>query len=232
MSPGINSGKYGGTPAASGSFGGTPASDYTTLKELADEIGTHRESLTAIKSGQRGMSVELARKVAKKTGEKAGTLYAESQVRSLKSKAATKSISPNGTLQAAQRAMKAVSGSFLPSEIDKKDPRFIAAAEQLRDIALVALDYSGNDSQQMGPKAGSANDQGPTLRTGDSTAVAEKGERVNFWDLMEERRAPRDPFGRAAQKESDREPVKRDASGAVIPDGEKIERDAHGRRIR
>lgn len=169
-------------------------------RELADELGTHAPTISSIKSGERGLSPELARAVATKSGEKAGNVYLESQVARLKQKVALKRTSPAGTLHSCGIIMKSVSGGFRPSEMNRKDPAFLKAAQELKAIAEAALDIADSQEKSMGPAAGSGNDTGYPKATGDSTAVATKSTR--------------------------------DAHGTAIPEGEKVVRDAHGRRIK
>jgi plasmid maintenance system antidote protein VapI len=165
-----------------------------TQQEIADHLGADRTVVNKVISGERGMSPEFARKLAKVTGKPAPTLYLQSQLASFEHKAVTKSMSEEGFLGSSQHVMRNVTKSFYDHEIKaaRKDEDFIKAAKKLREMLLKALELIDGD-------AGSGNDQGPVLTTGDSFAPALKS---------------RDPFGRA------------------VPDtGEKIERDAYGRRM-
>jgi hypothetical protein len=166
-------------------------------RELADELGTHAPTISSIKSGERGLSPELARAVATKSGEKAGNVYLESQVARLKQKVALKRTSPAGTLHSCGIIMKSLSGGFRPSEMNRKDPSFRKAAQDLKAIAEAALDLA--EPESMGPKAGSPNDAGVVHHVGESVEPALKSQR--------------DPFGKAIQKG---EQIERDAMGRRI----------------
>ncbi len=182
-------------------FGGIPAAAFKSQTELAEELGTHQPTIAAIKSGAQGMSVDLARRVAAKSGGKAATVYLESQIASLKHKAVTKSITKAGVLGSAQHIMRNITKGFRDDEIDPKDPSFVAAAEQLRKIALAALDLADKEgNKSMGGSPATNPNPNPVHATGVSVAPALKSSR--------------------------------DAHGRVIPEGEKIERDAFGKRIR
>ncbi len=167
--PGINS---------NDAFGGIPAAAFKSQTDLAEELGTHQETLAAIKSGSRGMSVDLARRVAAKSGGKAATVYLESQIASLKHKAVTKSITPAGVLGSAQHIMRNITKGFRDEEIDAKDPAFREAAENLKKIALAALDLADKegDKSMSGDAATNPNPE-PVYATGDSVAAATKTER-------------------------------------------------------
>jgi plasmid maintenance system antidote protein VapI len=153
-------------------FGGIPAADYS-VKGLADELGTHQQTIVAIKSGRRALSVDLARKIAVKSGEVPATLYLTSQIAAIKNKVKTKAMTPKGSLVAAEQVMRAIKGQFYRHEIDRSSAEFQKAAEELRAIAVAALDMSEDESEGMGPKAGSPSAE-PVNTTGDSTAVATK----------------------------------------------------------
>lgn len=133
--PGINSGSFSGILTMKSS------------KEIADDLGTHRQTVEAVTKGERGMSVELARKVAAKSRTSPATEYLTSQVAALRVKTARKSMTPAGVLGSCQHAMRNLSGKFRDEEIDRSDPEFVKAAEALRDIALTALDQTGGDAQ-------------------------------------------------------------------------------------
>lgn len=133
--PGINSGSFGGI--------GTMKSS----KEIADELGTHRQTVEAVTKGERGMSVDLAKKVAAISGTSPAKEYLTSQVAALRVKVAAKSMTPAGVLGSCQHAMRNLSGKFRDEEIDRSDPEFVKAAEALRDIALTALDQTGGDEK-------------------------------------------------------------------------------------
>lgn len=173
-------------------FGGIPAASFKNARELADEIGTHPETIAAVKSGQRGLSVDTARKVAARSGEHAPTLYIESQIASLSRKTATKSISKTGVLTSVEHIMRNISSKgFLPSEIQAaaKDPAFRTAAENLRKIALAALDLADKEGDRsMGPTAGSPNVEPVATKT----ARDAHGRRVPEGEPVR-----RDAYGRA-----------------------------------
>jgi transcriptional regulator with XRE-family HTH domain len=169
-----------------------------TQEEIAQHLSVKQGSVSRLKAGERGLSPEIARKIAFKTGENAPTLYLTSQLASMERGAATKSLSPAGWFGSAQHVARNISKKFLPEELKaaKADPEFIAAATRLRELLLRALDLLG-EPQQMGPVAGSGNDQGPTYRTGDSLAPALKntrdaqGVRIKDGESIE-----RDAYGR------------------------------------
>jgi plasmid maintenance system antidote protein VapI len=166
-----------------------------TQQEIAENLGADRTVVNRIMSGERGMSPELARKLAKKTGKPAPTLYLKSQLASFEHKAATKSMSEAGFLGSSQHVMRNVTKSFYDHELKaaRADPEFVSAAKRLKEMLLKALDLLEDGD------AGSGNDAGPVFTTGDSVAPALKS---------------------------------RDAHGKAIEDsGEKIERDAYGRRL-
>jgi hypothetical protein len=79
--------------------------------------------------------------------------------------------------------MAAIKGEFRPDELNVKDPAFRAAAEQLKKIAVAALDLADNTDEGMGPKAGSPNVEPVNDVNSGVTAVAAKSQR--------------DPFGKA-----------------------------------
>ncbi len=166
-----------------------PQAAYKSQQELAEELGTQQQVIAAIKAKDRGLSPQNARKVAQLSGGKAGNLYLESQVESLKMKAALKRVSPQGTLHSCETIMRAIKGEFRPEELDVKSAEFRKAAEQLKKIASAALDLADNSENVE-----------PVHATGDSVAPALKS--------------------------------RRDSHGRVIPEGDSIERDAMGRRIR
>jgi hypothetical protein len=175
-----------------------------TQKEIAEHLALKdgsQGSVSRFKSGERGFSPEISRKIAFKTGENAPTLYLTSQLASMEQKAATKSISEAGWFGSAQTVMRNITQKFRPDELRaaKKDPEFTEAATRLRELLLRALDLIA-EPQQFGPVAGSGNSQGPTYTGGDSVEAALKS---------------RDAHGKAMNNDTNL----------------KIERDGFGRRI-
>lgn len=149
--PGIN---------ATDPFGGIPATSYKSRGELADLLGTHPQTITSVKSGQRGLSVEVAKSVAVKSGETPATLYAVSQAASIKGKIDSGKMSPSGALSAVRDVTANLRGKFSAKEIDRSAPEFQSALLAIRDIAQNALDSGGNPE--------------PVHATGDSVAPALK----------------------------------------------------------
>ncbi len=185
---GINSGN---------AFGGIPAASMKSHKELAGELGTHRETITAIKSGGRGMSVDLARRVAAKSGEKAATVYLRSQIASLKVRAATKALSRTGTLGSAQVVMKNLTTKFRDEEIDRSDPQFKKAALELKAIAEAALDLAEAHGESMGGDAATNPNPETVYATGASVAPALKSTRdAQGVRIKDGERVERDAQGR------------------------------------
>lgn len=172
-------------------FGGIPATSYKSRSELAALLGTHPQTVTAVKSGQRGLSVEVAKSVATKSGETPATLYAKSQAASMKGKIDAGKMSPSGALSAVRDVTASLRGKFSAKEIDRSDPEFQRALLAIREIAQSALDSGGNPE--------------PVNSAGDSVEAALK----------------------TGTKSSTR-----DVHGRKIPDGERVERDGHGRAIR
>ena len=170
-------------------------------RELAEELGTHKETITAVKAGRRGMSPGLAKSVAMKSGEKPATVYIKSQSAALKQKIKAEQINLMGVVDTAQMALKAVNTKFTPDQIDRSDQDFRQAVLELRAAAQKALELLGDGNESMGDKAANREYMEPTRAVGDSTAVATKGST-------------------------------RDLHGKAIPEDEKIERDAYGKRLR
>lgn len=168
-----------------------------TQAEIAKHLGLKREAVTAIKAGRRGLSPDASRRLGALIGEKPAEVYLASQVTSLKRKVATKTITPQGVMTSCQHIVKALKGNFRGDEINRKDPKFRQAAEQLKEIAEAALDLADAGDESMGPAAGSPNDQGPIYVTGDSVAPALKS-RDAHGKAMKDQGAPvqRDGYGR------------------------------------
>jgi hypothetical protein len=165
-----------------------------THDQIKEHLADKKTTLSKVKHGERGFSPELARRIAAKTGENAASLYLTSQLASMEKKAATKSMSPAGFLGSAEWVMRACTQKFTAREMAeaRKDEDFIKAAKKLREMLLKALELIDGD-------AGSGNDQGPVLTTGDPVDAALKS---------------RDPFGRAVPDTGD--PVNRDGHGRRI----------------
>lgn len=128
-----------------GTFGGIPAAAYQSQRELAENLGIHRETVTAVKTGKRGLSVDNSKAVAEKSGDKPATVYLTSQVESLKSKLAKKAITPAGVLGSATHMMRNLTIKFTHDQIDRSDPDFRRAALELKALAAAALDLSEAD---------------------------------------------------------------------------------------
>src|SRR5829696_3755750 len=76
---GLNSGAF-GPESADQSLGGLPTTSYKSQAEMARDLGTQEPVISAIKSGDRGLSPELAKKIATKSGDgtQAATLFLQS----------------------------------------------------------------------------------------------------------------------------------------------------------
>jgi plasmid maintenance system antidote protein VapI len=168
-------------------FGGIPAAALKSQQELAGELGTQQQVVSAMKSGQRGVSAEIARRIATKSGEKAGTVYLTSQVASLKHKLATKTISPDGVLNSATQIMRTITKGLRDEELDRRDPAFLAAAEQLKKIAEAALDMSQGEYVE------------PTYATGDSLTPALKSRDAHGKAVKGAPAIERDGYGKAVR---------------------------------
>lgn len=134
--PGINS-KH-------GAFGGIPGVAMKSRDELADLLGTHPQTISATKSLSRGMSPELAKSVATKSGEKAATLYASSQIASIKARIAAEKMSPSGALSAIRDITSNLRGQFAEKDFDRNSAEFQSALLQIKEVAQSALDLGGN----------------------------------------------------------------------------------------
>jgi len=132
-------------------------------QELADELGWGKNAISAVFSGRRGMSTDLAKSVAMKSGEKAATLFITSAATALKKKIATEQINLMGVVDAAQMALQAVSTKFTPDQIDRREPEFRQAVLELRAAAHKALELLGDGEYPL-----------PIHATGDSVAPALK----------------------------------------------------------
>jgi plasmid maintenance system antidote protein VapI len=154
-------------------------------RSLADELGTHKETITAVKAGRRGMSAELAKSVAMKSGEKAATLFVTSAATALKQKMRAETITLMGVVDAAQMALKAVSTKFTPDQIDRREPEFRQAVLELRTAAHKALELLGDTEYVENVHA-----------TGDSVEVALKSRDLHGRAVEEGPALERDPLGR------------------------------------
>jgi len=175
-----------------------------TQQEIAESLGTKKSQVVAMKNHTRGASVQVAKKAAATTGQKPANIFLTSQVAALEKKITTKAIKDENVLGACQSILRAIKGQFRSEEFDRRDEEFVAAANLLRDIATAALDMADRD-ETMGGTAAANEYMEPTRGVGDSVASALK----------------------TATKGSTR-----DAWGKAVPDGEKIERDPLGRRVR
>ncbi len=147
-----------------------------TQKEIAEHLGVDQGTVSKMKSNGRGMSPEVARRVAAKTGENAPKLYLLSQLASIERAAATKSMSEAGFMGSAQHVMRNCTKQFRPDEMRaaQKDEEFLTAAKRLRELLLKALDLVGPEGT---PEAVTATDAGVVYHTGDSVAPALKSTR-------------------------------------------------------
>ena len=178
-------------PERSNFWKNVPAAAFKNMAEISRETGMHEPAVFAVKSADRGLSADNARKVAEMGGDKrkAGYLFLASQVAALKKKIDTKKITEEGVLRSAGSIMATSTKGFRPDEVNRADPDFRKVALELKAIAEVAL--------EMVPAGGNGE---PVHATGDSTAVALK--------------STRDLYGKATRE------------------GDRIERDAYGKRIR
>ncbi len=170
-----------------GAFGGIPAVSMKNNKELASLLGTNHQTISATKSLRRGLSPELAKSVATKSGEKPATLYTVSQIASIKSRIAAKTMSPSGALSAVRDITVNLRGKFASKDFDRNSPEYQRALLEIKQVAETALDLGGNPE--------------PVNATGDSVAVALKTERDAHGVAMpaEEGLLERDSYGRAVK---------------------------------
>jgi hypothetical protein len=181
----------------SSAFGRIDGVATKSHQELADELSAGKNAITAVKSGRRGMSVELSKTVAMKSGEKACTLFATSAATALKKKIEKEQITLMGVVDAAQSCLKAVGEKFTPDQIDRRDPSFRQAILELRAAAHKALQLLG-DTEYVEPISA----------VGDSVEVALK---------TATKGSTRDPFGRAVEEGP---AIERDPLGRRIKDAE------------
>lgn len=173
--PGINS-KY-------GAFGGIPAVSMKSNNELAAELSIHPQTVSAVKREQRGLSPEIAKSVATKSGEKPATLYAVSQIASIKARIKQDKISPSGALSAIRDITGSLRGKFAEKDIDRNSAEFQSALLQIKEVAQSALDLGGNVE--------------PVHATGDSVAPALKSSRdAHGRKIPEGEPVQRDGYGR------------------------------------
>jgi plasmid maintenance system antidote protein VapI len=164
-----------------------------TQQEIAENLGADRTVVNKVISGERGMSPELSRRLAAKTGKPAPSLYLKSQLASFEHRAATKSMSEAGFLGSSQHVMRNVTKSFYDHELKaaRADPEFVSAAKKLRSMLLKALDLLEDGD------AGSGNDAGPVFTTGDSVAPALKSRDAHGKAIPDTgEKIERDPYGR------------------------------------
>ncbi len=166
-----------------GAFGGIPAVSMKNNKELASLLGTNHQTISATKSLRRGLSPELAKSVATKSGEKPATLYVVSQIASIKSRIKQDKISPSGALSAVRDITVNLRGKFASKDFDRNSPEYQRALLEIKQVAETALDLGGNPE--------------PVNSTGDSVAAALKTERdVHGRHIPEGDPIERDTYGR------------------------------------
>ncbi len=165
-----------------------------THDEIREHLAGKETQISQAKHGVRGFSPELARKIAAKTSDNAPTLYLTSQLAAMEKKVAAKSMSEASFMGSAEWVMRACTQKFTAREMAeaRKDEDFIKAAKKLREMLLKALELIDGE-------AGSGNDQGPVLTTGDPIDAALKS---------------RDPFGRAVPDSGEK--IERDGHGRRI----------------
>ncbi len=127
-----------------GAFGGIPAVSMKSNNELADLLGTHPQTISATKSLSRGLSPELAKSVATKSGEKPATLYAVSQIASIKARIKSDKVSPSGALSAIRDITSNLRGKFASKDFDRNSPEYQKALMEIKEVAQSALDLGGN----------------------------------------------------------------------------------------
>ncbi len=171
----------------SSAFGRIAGAATKSHQELADELGAGKNAITGVLNGRRGMSVELSKTVAMKSGEKAATLFVTSAATALKKKIEKEQITLNGVVDAAQSSLQAVATKFTPDQRDARDPEFRQAVLELRAAAHKALELLG-DTEYVEP----------TNAAGDSVEVALKGTARDGWGraIPEGPAIERDPLGR------------------------------------
>lgn len=191
--PGINSYEKSGK---SSDFLREQAFIAKTQQQIAESLGTGKSAVVAMKNHNRGASVEVAKKAAAVTGAAPATIFLTTQVASLQKRIATKAIRDENILGACQSIMKGINGSFRDSEFDRRDEEFIAAAENLKKIAVAALDLADNTDASMGGKAATREYTEPTNATGDDVSVALKSRDAHGRNVTEGKPIERDAFGR------------------------------------
>ncbi len=168
-----------------------PATAFKNMAEISRETGMHEPAVFAVKSADRGLSADNARKVAEMNGDKrkACYLYLASQTAALKKRIATKKIEDQGVLRVAGNIMATSTKGFRPDEVNRADPDFRKAAIELKAIAEAALDMSPVEEE-------------PIHATGDSVEVAlktaTKGSTRDAWGraIPEGPAIERDAYGR------------------------------------
>lgn len=182
-------------PDRSNFWKNVPAAAFKNMAEISRETGMREPAVFAVKSGDRGLSADNARKVAEMDGDKreAGYLFLASQTAALKKKIETKKITDEGVLRSAGGIMATSTRGFRPDEVNRADPDFRKVVLELKAIAETAL--------EMVPAGG---DTEPVHATGDSVAPALKTATKSH---------TRDAHGKAIP-EGDR--IERDAYGQAL----------------
>jgi hypothetical protein len=162
-------------PERSNFWKNVPAAAFKNMAEISRETGMHEPAVFAVKSSDRGLSADNARKVAEMIGDKrkAGYLFLASQVTALKKKIDTKKITDVGVLRSAGSIMATSTKGFRPDEVNRSDPEFRTVALELKAIAEAALEMVPDD-RTMGGSAAANEYIEPTHGTGDSVAPALK----------------------------------------------------------
>lgn len=167
-----------------------PATAFKNMAEISRETGMHEPAVFQVKSADRGLSADNARKVAEMNGDKrkAGYLFLASQVAALKKKIDTKKITEEGVLRSAGSIMSTSTKGFRPDEVNRHDSDYRKVALELKAIAETALDMADRDA---------ANEyMEPTHGVGDSVEVALKSRDLHGRAVPEGEQIFRDPLGR------------------------------------
>lgn len=172
-----------------------PAAAFKNMAEISRETGIHEPGLFAVKSGDRGLSADNARKVAELDGDKrkSAYFYLASQTAALSKKVATKKISDEGVLRSAGIIMRTATKGFRPDEVNRFDSSFRKVALELKAIAETALEMVPDDANAE-----------PIHAKGDSVAPALK---------TATKGSTRDAYGKAIPK-GDR--IERDVHGRRV----------------
>jgi hypothetical protein len=129
-------------PDRSNFWKNVPAAAFKNMAEISRETGMREPAVFAVKSSDRGLSADNARKVAEMDGDKrkAGYLFLASQTAALKKKIETKKITDEGVLRSAGSIMATSTKGFRPDEVNRADPDFRKVALELKAIAETALE--------------------------------------------------------------------------------------------